>query len=60
VDGGGRAAGGADGGDEQALEDLQLLIKLSYSDSYTHDDGQLLPLEMRLRLAVRAAGLEFV
>jgi hypothetical protein len=45
---------------EQELEDLKLLIKLSYSDSYTHDDGRLLPLETRLRLAARADGLKFV
>ena len=46
--------------DEQALEDLKLPIKLSYSDSYTHNNGKLLPLETRLRLAVRADALEFV
>ena len=47
--------------DEQELEDLKLLIKLSYTDSYTHDGGgQLLPLATRLRVAVRADGLEFV
>ena len=45
--------------DEQELEDLKLLIKLSYSDSYTHEGGQLLPIETRLRLAVRADALEF-
>ena len=46
--------------DEQAVEDLKLLIKLSYSTSFTHDDGQLLPLDTRLRLAARADSLEFV
>ena len=45
---------------EQELEDLQLLVKLSYSSSYTHDGDQLLPLETRLRLAMRADALEFV
>ena len=46
---------------EQELEDLRLLIELSYSDSYTHNEfGELLPIETRLRLAVRADGLEFV
>ena len=44
----------------QALDDLKLLIKLSYSDSYTHDDGQLLPPSTRLRLAALADALEFV
>jgi hypothetical protein len=46
--------------DEQELEDLKLLIKLSYSDSYTQDNGLLLPLATRLRLAMRADWLEFV
>ena len=46
--------------DEQAVEDLKLLIKLSYSTSFTHDGGQLLPLDTRLRLAARADSLEFV
>lgn len=46
--------------DEQAVEDLRLLIKLAYSDSYTHDGGQLLPLDTRLRLAALADALEFV
>jgi hypothetical protein len=45
---------------EQELEDLKLLIKLSYSASYTHDGGQRLPHETRLRLVVRADALEFV
>lgn len=45
---------------EQELKDLKLLIKLSYSDCYTHDGGRLLPLATRLRLAVRADTLEFV
>jgi hypothetical protein len=45
----------------QELEDLQLLIKLSYSDSYTHDDdGALLAFDTRVRLGVRADALEFV
>ena len=46
--------------DEQELEDLKLLIKLSYSETYTHDNGLLLLLAMRLRLAACADGLEFV
>ena len=46
--------------DEQAGEDLKLLIKLSYSDSYIHDESELLPLETRLRLGVLADGFEFV
>jgi hypothetical protein len=46
--------------DEQAVEDLKLLIKLSYSTSFTHDGGQLLPFDTRLRLAARADSLEFV
>ncbi len=46
--------------DEQAVEDLKLLIKLSYSTSFTHDGGQLLPLDTRLRLGARADSLEFV
>jgi hypothetical protein len=47
--------------DQQAVEDLKLLIKLSYSDSYVLADGEkLLPLDSRLRLAVRADSLEFV
>jgi hypothetical protein len=47
--------------DQQAAEDLKLLIELSYLDSYVLDDGeQLLPLDTRVRLAVRADSLEFV
>jgi hypothetical protein len=46
--------------DKQALQDLKLLIKLSYSDSYTHENGRLLPFDTRLRLAARADSLEFV
>ncbi|KAI9029153.1 hypothetical protein DFJ74DRAFT_477614 [Hyaloraphidium curvatum] len=46
--------------DEQALEDLKLLFKLSYSDSFVRDGGKLLPLDVRLRLAERADALEFV
>ena len=46
--------------DEQELADLRLLINLSYSDSYSHDNGQLLPIDTRLRLATRADALEFV
>ena len=46
--------------DEQALEDLRLLIKLSYSASYTYEGEQLLPLATRLQLAVRADAPEFV
>lgn len=45
---------------EQQLGDIDLLLKLTYSDSYTRDGGRLLPLAMRLRLAVRADALEFV
>lgn len=39
---------------EQEAEDFKLLIKLSYTNSYTHDDGVLLPHAIRLRLAVLA------
>lgn len=39
---------------------MRLLIKLSYSESYTHADGRLLPLHTRLRLAVWADALDFV
>lgn len=45
---------------EQQLEDVKLLIKPCYTDSYTHDGGQLLPLETRLWLALRADALAFV
>jgi hypothetical protein len=45
---------------EQAVEEVKLLIKLSYSDSYTRDDGRLLPVDVRMRLGVRADSLEFV
>ena len=46
--------------DEQELEDLKLLIKLSYTDSFNRLNGELLPLPTRLRLAVRADALGFV
>ena len=46
--------------DEQAVEDLELRVALSYSTSFSHDGGQLLPLDTRLRLAARADSLEFV
>jgi hypothetical protein len=46
---------------DQELEDLRLLIMLSYSDSYIHgDDGALLPLDTRVRLGVLADAHEFV
>ena len=46
--------------DEQELEDLKLLIKLCYSDSFAHDGGRLLPWATRVRLAVLADGFELV
>ena len=45
---------------EQELDDLRLLIKRCYTDSYAFDDGKLLPFDTRVRLAVRADALEFV
>lgn len=45
---------------EQELEELKLLIKLSYTDSYAHDGGELLPFDTRIRLAARADSYEFV
>jgi hypothetical protein len=44
---------------EQTVEDMRLPIKLSYSDSYAHDEGRLLLLDTRLRLGVLADGFEF-
>lgn len=38
--------------DEQAVEDLRLLVKLSYTYSYASLDRRLLPLDQRLRLAL--------
>ena len=46
--------------DEQELEDLKLLIKLAYTDSYTRDGGKLLSFDTRLWLIARANALEFV
>ena len=46
--------------DEQEQEDLKLLIKLNYTDSFKRVKGELLPFQMCLRLAVRADALEFV
>ena len=46
--------------DEQEPVDTKLLIKLAYADCYTYHGDELLPLQTRLRLAVRAAVLEFV
>ena len=46
--------------DEEELEDLKLLIKLSYTDSFNRVKGELLPFQTRVRLAVRAGALEFV
>lgn len=40
--------------DEQELEDLKLLINLSYTDSFNRVKGEMLPFLTRLRLAVRA------
>lgn len=46
---------------EDGLEELKLLIKLSYTNSYTHDElGELLPISTRLGLAMWADALEFV
>jgi len=45
--------------DEQAVVDLKLLHKLSYSGSYIHDEDVLLDLQTRMRLAVLADALEF-
>lgn len=46
-------------GNKQELEDFKLLLKLSYSDRYTHDGDQLLPTDTRLRMAALADALEF-
>jgi len=45
---------------EQAVEDLRLLIKLCYSDSFAYDEGQLLLFDARVRLGLLADGFEFV
>lgn len=43
------------------MDDLKLLVELSYLDSFVHGDNEkLLPLATRLQLAVRADALEFV
>jgi hypothetical protein len=46
-------------GNEQEVLDLQLLLKLSYSGSYTRDGDHLLNMEIRMRLAILANAYEF-
>ena len=46
--------------DAQELEDLKLLVELSYSGDYMRQDGALLPLDTQLRLGVLADSLVFV
>lgn len=45
--------------DEQAVSDLKLLFKLSYTDSYMRDGDVLLDVHTRMRLAFLANALEF-
>lgn len=45
--------------DEQELEDLKLLLKLSCTPDYTRDGGKLLPFDVRVRMAVVADSFVF-
>ena len=45
--------------DEQAVVDLKLLLKLSYSGSYIYYEDVLLDLQTRIRLVILADALEF-
>lgn len=46
--------------DDEAIDDMRLLLRLTYGPTYTSDAGVLLDLSTRLRLAVLGNALEFV